>query len=218
MQLTPDGAEYIPAALAEPELATLESALSEAAADRPGTRLTGNPALSVLLAPTALVGRFAAHRLGPKAHPVRALLFNETADRNWSLPWHQDRTIAVRARIDTPGFANWTIKSGIQHVEPPIALLERMLTIRVHLDPVGPDNAPLLISPGTHRLGRISEPEIAATIAQHGAIPCLAARGDLWVYATPILHASEAARAPASRRVLHVDYSADDLPAGLEWL
>jgi hypothetical protein len=33
-----------------------------------------------------------------------------------------------------------------------------------------------------------------------------------------ILHASEAARRPARRRVLQVDYAARDLPGALEWL
>jgi hypothetical protein len=37
------------------------------------------------------------------------------------------------------------------------------------------------------------------------------------VPATPILHASDLAQAPARRRVLQVDYAASDLPAGLEW-
>lgn len=218
MQLTRDGAEHLPAALAEPDLAALGFGLSNVAADRPGSRLTVNPALSALLAPAGPIGRLAARHLGSSARPVRTLLFNKTAAQNWSLPWHQDRTIAVRRRIDTSGFANWTVKAGIQHVEPPMALLERMLTIRVHLDPVGPDNAPLLISPGTHRLGRIPEPEIAPVVARHGAHPCLAARGDAWAYVTPILHASEPARTLANRRVLHIDYSADTLPNGLEWL
>jgi hypothetical protein len=218
MQLARDGAEHIPAALAEPELAALESALSAVAPNRPGTRLAGNPALSDLLAATGPLGRHAARHLGPAARPVRALLFNKTPDQNWSLAWHQDRTIAVRARVETPGFTNWTVKSGIQHVEPPFALLERMLTLRLHLDDTGPDNAPLLIAPGSHRLGRIPEAQVAPTAARLGTHACLAARGDLWLYATLILHASEPARAPTSRRVLHVDFSADELPNGLEWL
>ncbi|HEX8444070.1 MAG TPA: phytanoyl-CoA dioxygenase family protein [Allosphingosinicella sp.] len=218
MQLARDGAEHIRAALTEPELTTLESALSELPPNRPGTRIADDPVLSALLAPEGPIGRHAARHLGPAARPVRTLRFNKTADRNWSLPWHQDRTIAVRARIDMPGFANWTVKSGIRHVEPPIALLERMLTLRLHLDDTGADNAPLLISPGTHRLGRIPEPQIASVVARHGAHSCLAARGDAWAYATPILHASETACAPKSRRVLHIDYAAEALPNGLEWL
>jgi ectoine hydroxylase-related dioxygenase (phytanoyl-CoA dioxygenase family) len=154
----------------------------------------------------------------PPPGPVRALLFNKTPERNWALGWHQDRTIPVRKRIETPGFAHWTIKSGIQHVEPPFALLERMLTLRVHLDPVGPANAPLLVAAGSQRLGKIPEQDITPIVQRLGTHACLAERGDIWLYATTILHASEAAEEPKSRRVLQVDYSADTLPPPLEWL
>ena len=56
---------------------------------------------------------------------------------------------------------------------------------------------------------------MAARCAVHA---CLAAAGDIWAYATPIVHASETAEMPARRRVLQVDYAAFDLPGGLRWL
>ena len=79
------------------------------------------------------------------------------------------------------------------------------------------DNAPLLIAPGSHRLGRIAETEIDAIVTSKGIVSCLATAGDVWLYATPILHAS-AMSAGARRRVLQVDYAANDLPGGLKWL
>ena len=218
MQLSRDGAQLIPAALTRSDLERLEQALVGTAANRPGTRLTGITAISELLSPEATIGRHAADRLGPAARPVRALLFNKTPDQNWSLGWHQDRTIAVTGRADLPGFSNWTVKSGIQHVEPPFQLLEQMLTLRVHLDPVGADNAPLLVAPGSHRLGRLMEAELLPAVAHLGSRACLAQRGDIWIYATPIVHASGASARPEARRVLQVDYCAADLPAGLAWL
>ncbi|MFZ5793300.1 MAG: phytanoyl-CoA dioxygenase, partial [Pseudomonadota bacterium] len=42
--------------------------------------------------------------------------------------------------------------------------------------------------------------------------------GDIWLYANPILHASDAATDPTHRRVLQLDFAAQDLPGGLEWL
>jgi hypothetical protein len=71
---------------------------------------------------------------------------------------------------------------------------------------------------GSHRFGRIAESEIDAVVERCGTIACLAARGDVWLYATLILHASEAAIRPARRRVLQIDFAADDLPGDLEWL
>jgi len=146
------------------------------------------------------------------------VLFDKTRSANWSLGWHQDRTVAVCERREANGYGPWTIKQGIQHVEPPFAVIEAMLTIRVHLDAVPMDNAPLLVAPGSHRLGRIAEPDIAATVARCGTVTCLADPGDLWLYATPILHASAASGPHAHRRVLQVDYTAMELDGGLAWI
>jgi hypothetical protein len=217
MDLTRDGAQHFPSALNPEEMDRLEQALPDLP-NGPGFRLAGVAALAELLEAHGPIGRLAADHLGSAAQPVRALLFNKTPEQNWSLGWHQDRTIPVRKRIETHGFARWTIKSGIQHVEPPFALLERMLTLRVHLDPVGPANAPLLVAAGSHRLGKIPEQDITPIVQRLGTHACLAERGDIWLYATAILHASEAAAEPRSRRVLQVDYSADTLPPPLEWL
>ena len=179
----------------------------------------GLAALPDLLAPENAIGRLAATELGRFARPVRAILFDKTPATNWALGWHQDRTIAVRARADLPGCGPWSTKSGIQHVEPPFELIERMLTMRVHLDSVPADNAPLLIAPGSHRLGRVPEGNLAAVVARCGTATCLAERGDVWTYATPIIHASAASSSGhAHRRVLQIDYSAAALPSPLEWL
>nr|WP_259226053.1 phytanoyl-CoA dioxygenase family protein [Bradyrhizobium japonicum] len=132
--------------------------------------------------------------------------------------WHQDRTIAVKARVPVDGFETWSVKSGMQHVEPPFTLLSRMVTLRVHIDPAPASNAPLLIAPGSHKLGRIPEEDVKDVVRGCGTVVCLAEPGDVWLYATPVLHASDAAIAPMHRRVLQVDFAVGELPCGLEWL
>lgn len=173
--------------------------------------------LADLLAQSGVIGRIAVFRLGEGAKPVRAVLFDKTAARNWGLGWHQDRTIVVDERIETEGFGPWTVKAGLVQVEPPFALLERMVTLRIHLDPVDATNAPLRIVPGSHRRGRLPEAAIEGLAEQLGEYACLAKRGDVWLYATPIVHGSQAADPPRRRRVLQVDYSGDVLPAPLRW-
>jgi hypothetical protein len=212
-----DGARFFPAVLSPAKVAQLIDVFGDDPVQA-GVRLTGLAGLLPFLEIPGPVAGVAATVLGPTARPVRAVLFDKTASVNWALGWHQDRTIVVTERRDVVGFGPWSIKSGLQHVEPPFAILERMVTVRVHLDPVGPDNAALLIVPGSHRMGRIPQGDIEATAARMGSYTCLADVGDVWLYATPILHASDAARVPARRRVLQVDYSAEDLPAGLMWL
>src|SRR5213595_1660214 len=93
-----------------------------------------------------------------------------------------------------------------------------MISLRAHLDDCSEDNAPLLIAPGSHRLGRIPVDQVATVADRLGARACLAQSGDVWLNATAIVHASRAVRTPSHRRVLQVDYAARPLPGGLEWL
>lgn len=145
------------------------------------------------------------------------MAFNKTPQANWSLGWHQDRTIAVACRESVSGFEVWSIKDGLTHVEPPFSLLERMVTLRVHLDPVDGNNAPLLVAKGSHRLGKVAESAIQDMVDASEIGTCLAERGDGWLYATPVLHASARSTSERERRVIHLDFSRDSLPAPLEW-
>jgi Phytanoyl-CoA dioxygenase (PhyH) len=218
MTFSRDGAQLFRAALTPSALLSIENAIADLPPDRAGIRLRGIAALRPFLSASGSVGTIVAAMLGTACRPVRAILFDKTPVTNWSLAWHQDRTIAVAERIDVDGFGPWTVKDGMLHVAPPFDLLAGMVTLRLHLDEVPATNAPLLIAPGSHRLGRISEAEVPNVVRRCGTYACLADAGDVWLYATPILHASEVACAPAHRRVLQVDYAARDLPGGLHWL
>lgn len=211
-----DGAQRLDRA-ARWVLDELERAVAPLARDRAGLRLKGVSELDVLLNPTGAIGTLIAPFAGDLAAPVRAILFDKNPATNWSLTWHQDRTICVRERCEVPGFGPWTVKSGLPHVAPPFEPLEHLVTIRIHLDDVPANNAPLLIAPGSHRFGLVREDEIDAAVARCGVHACTARAGDNWVYATPILHASEAARVPKARRVLQIDHAGFDLPGDLTW-
>jgi hypothetical protein len=212
-----DGAQLFEGAL-ERCMPRLEAVLSDLAPDVAGVRLHRLNVLEPLLRTDGCIGAIAATVLGVGAKPVRAILFNKSQRTNWSLAWHQDRTICVKKKKNVPGFGPWTVKDGMIHVEPPFELLKKMATLRAHLDDVPMDNAPLLIAPGSHRFGRIPIGEVDDVVRRCGIRVCTANAGDVWLYATPVLHASEAASAPNSRRVLQVDFAAEVLPHGLEWL
>lgn len=183
---------------------------------RPGERIGNLQSLSWLLE-EGVAGTAARSAIGRAGRPVRAILFDKTPANNWSLGWHQDRTIAVESRIEVAGFGNWNVKAGVHHVEPPFKYIERMITARIHLDAVYQDNAPLLIAPGSHRLGKIAEAEIEGVVRNCGELTCLAQPGDIWLYRTAIVHASKRAHGNRRRRVLQVDFSADSLPGALRW-
>lgn len=215
--LARDGAEHFPGA-ASASLLDICAALRELPAPRAGVRIHNIKALRPILDSKGPIGMLAAAFLGQGCRPVRAILFDKTAETNWSLAWHQDRTICVRQRVEVEGYGPWTLKGGMQHVAPPFELLAQMLTFRVHLDDVSADNSPLLIAPGSHLAGRVPIEDYDEVVARCGIYACLASAGDIWVYATPILHASEASNRDGHRRVLQIDYSADELAGGLEWL
>jgi phytanoyl-CoA dioxygenase PhyH len=213
-----DGVQRFASVLNAETLGAIENATSGLPRNKPGVRLSGLSDLDPYLSITGPIGSIARSVLGSPAKPVRAILFNKTPVSNWKLGWHQDRTIAVKGRAPIEGYGPWSTKAGLQHVEPPFDLLARMVTLRVHLDDVGPDNAPLLVAPGSHRLGRVPEARVSEAVEKCGTFVCLAERGDVWLYATPIIHASDVAVSPTRRRVLQIDYSASDLPTGLNWL
>lgn len=215
-ELSLTGAVRLPQ-LASPLLSAAEAVVRDLPAERAGLRLNGQPGLRPLLDRANAIGRAACRALGPDAQPVRALFFDKSERNNWALGWHQDRTICVEERIETPGFGPWTNKQGMLHVAPPESILQGMVTLRIHLDAVPGTNAPLLMASGSHRLGRIPEPQVPAIVKQSKILTCLAERGDVWLYSTLVLHASDAASQPTRRRVLQVDYAALALPNGLEW-
>jgi len=217
LTLAGDGAQLYRAAVGKENLAGIEAALAHVPLQRAGVRLSGIPALNAFLTPEEPLGKLTASELGPNARPVRAILFDKTADTNWALTWHQDRTISVQERVETPGYGPWTTKAGLLHVAPPFEVLASMITMRVHLDVVTANNAPLRIAIGSHLLGQIPEAAVPDTVQRCGTAVCLADPGDVWLYRTPILHASDAAIAPTRRRVLQIDFADRDLPAGLKW-
>jgi hypothetical protein len=213
-----DGAKRLRSAIDARELRCIEKAVDHLKPGQAGARLYGVSALQPFLTLPGAIAMPAAAALGESVRPVRAILFDKTPTTNWSVAWHQDRTIAVAKRIEVEGFGPWTHKGGMLHVAPPFDVLARMVTLRVHLDPVPATNSPLLIAPGSHRAGRIPAADVLAVVQRCGIAACLADAGDIWLYATSILHASEAAQLPSHRRVLQVDFAADALPGGLEWL
>jgi ectoine hydroxylase-related dioxygenase (phytanoyl-CoA dioxygenase family) len=150
---------------------------------------------------------------------VRGLFFDKTPTANWNLPWHQDLTIAVRTRRDVPGFRPWTLKGGIPHVHAPADLLGRMVTIRIHLDDCGPQSGPLRVLPGSHASGKLDPGAIATWPSRTGmpAVDVLVPAGGAVIMRPLLLHASASGTDPGHRRVIHLEYAAEELPGGLEW-
>ena len=155
--------------------------------------------------------------LGAECFVVRGILFDKTPEANWKVAWHQDLTIAVREPRQAPGFGPWSEKAGIPHVQPPAEVLERMLTVRVHLDACGPENGPVQVIPASHLAGRLAPEQVDAWRERATPVVCTSPRGGALVMRPLILHASSPSTVPAHRRVVHLEFASGDLPHGLEW-
>jgi ectoine hydroxylase-related dioxygenase (phytanoyl-CoA dioxygenase family) len=184
---------------------------------RGGARNLFDQAAFRALAAAPRVRALAAAVLGDDCFAVRALFFDKTPSANWKVVWHQDLTIATRAAADVPGFGPWSEKAGVPHVQPPVSILERMLAVRVHLDPCGTDNGPVRVLSASHREGRLSAAAIDAWRARDHEVDCLVEEGGGLAFRPLILHASAPAVAPAHRRVIHIEYANVELPTPLDW-
>ena len=155
--------------------------------------------------------------LGKKARVVRAIFFDKTPGANWKVPWHQDLTIAVKEKRACEGFSAWTRKAEIEHVQPPVEILEKMLTLRFHLDDADETNGALKVIPKSHKKGRLSAEEIKSLRQANETRLCSVKKGDCLIMRPLILHSSSAGTSPKNRRVIHFEFSADELPNGLNW-
>ncbi|MFC3122104.1 phytanoyl-CoA dioxygenase family protein [Agaribacter flavus] len=155
--------------------------------------------------------------LSGAAQFVRAILFNKTPENNWLVTWHQDKTVAVSNKLEKHGWGPWSIKDGTHHVQPPVYVLDQMVTFRIHLDDTSLKNGCLKVVPNSHQLGILNSGEIQAYVHSHDTIACEAPSGSALVMRPNILHSSSKAISPSQRRVLHLEYSSFPLPNGISW-
>src|ERR1039458_8515022 len=152
--------------------------------------------------------------LGPHCFAVRGILFNKIDGANWKVSWHQDCVLAVAERKNVYGWGPWSIKAGVHHVRPSSELMSRMLAIRIHVDDCGSDNGPLRVIPSSHKRGFFSDREIQE-YPKNGAVTCTASRGEALLMRPLLLHSSSVAKSPNTRRVVHLEFAAEELPCGL---
>ncbi|BCD97962.1 phytanoyl-CoA dioxygenase family protein [Marinagarivorans cellulosilyticus] len=147
---------------------------------------------------------------------VRAILFDKTPKQNWLVAWHQDKTVCVTQRFEHPGWGPWSVKNSVIHVQPPLAVLQHQLALRIHIDDANANNGCLKILPSSHIAGVMKEADIQ-TIDKSSAVICEAKAGDVLLMKPHVLHASSKAKTPSARRVLHLEFSTYRLPEGIAW-
>lgn len=149
--------------------------------------------------------------------PVRAILFDKTPAANWYVTWHQDLSIPVQSKVEVDGFGPWSTKDNVIHVQPPAKILEKMVSLRVHLDACAERNGPIKFIAGSHLSGILETENIAQWRDNHEAVIASANSGDVIAMRPLVLHSSSIAESPEHRRVLHLEYAGVELPPELDW-
>ncbi len=151
------------------------------------------------------------------AQLVRAILFNKSPESNWFVTWHQDKTVSVSSKFEESGWGAWSVKENTLHVQPPLAVLDSMVTIRVHLDSTPKENGCLKVIPNSHKLGILNSEKINEVVVSEKVYFCEAEKGAALIMRPHLLHASSKSSEPSNRRVLHFEFSNWQLPGAVCW-
>ncbi|MGH8082768.1 MAG: phytanoyl-CoA dioxygenase family protein, partial [Lysobacter sp.] len=177
--LTTQGFAHLPAAFPADQLAAIRATpdIADEAETDAGTRnLLQHSWCRALIAP--LRDRLHPEGLLPAADvAVQCTLFRKGQAGNWKVALHQDLSIPVAQAIEHQALSGWSFKEGRHFVQPPVATLQRLTAVRLHLDPCGPGDGPLRVVPGSHRHGRLDPAAAAALRAQNGETQCSAQPG-----------------------------------------
>ena len=155
--------------------------------------------------------------LGSKPEIVRVIYYDKTPDKNWLVTWHQDKTIALDSKEEIKGWGVWSIKDNIHHVQPPLDVLNKMVTFRLHLDDADRDNGCLKVIPQSHHLGILSQSELTDVVNSKEPYLCEVEAGDLVMMKPHTLHSSSKSVKAKHRRVVHIEYNNYELPSSLNW-
>lgn len=199
----------VPAVLDSAEVAALSTKVQSRRRGRAGLRhLLGNEAIRRLAFDPRLLG-LASQLLGvADARPFKATLFDKSPTTNWLVTWHQDLALPLRSRAEVPGWGPWSMKGGRLYALAPAEALAQVVALRVHLDDSTTENGPLRVLPDTHRLGRLSQSEIAALVQTKPAMECVVPAGGVVALRPLAVHASSKSTSAFPRRVLHLEYAA----------
>lgn len=144
---------------------------------------------------------------------TKSIYFDKPEKSNWFVAYHQDLTISVDKKIEIENFENWTIKQNQFAVQPPKEILENNFTIRIHLDTTTKYNGALKVINNSHSKGifRVENLEI------ENETICEVEKGGIMIMKPLLFHASNKTTNNERRRVIHIEFSNQELPYGLEW-
>ncbi|MFY0630112.1 MAG: phytanoyl-CoA dioxygenase family protein [Flavobacteriaceae bacterium] len=146
----------------------------------------------------------------------KAIYFNKPSKSNWFVGYHQDMSISVKNKLDKEGYSNWTNKKGQLGVIPPVDILENTVTFRIHLDDTDNSNGALKVVSSSHSKGIIRIDEDFQKNSYGEEVVCNVIKGGVMLMKPLLLHASLKSISEEDRRVIHLEFSNQEIPMG--WL
>ncbi|ADF52510.1 MAG: phytanoyl-CoA dioxygenase [Zunongwangia sp.] len=147
---------------------------------------------------------------------TKAIYFDKPSKSNWFVAYHQDLSISVDKKADLEQYVNWTFKKGQFGVQPPIAILQDTITIRIHLDRTDRNNGALKVIPKSHLNGVVRTESKDWNIDNE--FLCDVERGGAMLMKPLTLHASNRTTNGKQRRVIHLEFNKHNLKEPLDWL
>ena len=152
---------------------------------------------------------------GDKYFIVKSIYVDKPQTSNWYVSYHQDLTISVNKKFELEGFEFWTTKQNQFAVQPPLNILKNIVTVRIHLDDTDENNGALKVVPKSHLKGIYRPETIDGTVEQE--VNCNVAKGGIMLMKPLLLHSSGRTTNNRQRRVIHIEFSSQELPSELSW-
>jgi len=146
---------------------------------------------------------------------TKSIYFDKPEKSNWFVAYHQDLTISVNKKIELDGFENWTVKQNQFAVQPPKEILDDNFTIRIHIDNTTKENGALKVINNSHSHGILRIEKI--DFENEKETICEVEKGGIMIMKPLLFHASNKTINNERRRVIHIEFSKQQLPEGLEW-
>lgn len=156
-------------------------------------------------------------KISPNAFVVKSIYFDKPPNANWIVNLHQDVTINVTGKTDDLNYTKWRKTKNRIAVQPPLEILQQMFTIRIHLDSCTRQNGALSVIPKSHLEEIIEMKNITTTLKAIAEI-CEVRRGGVLLMKPMILHSSKRSENQMNRRVIHIEFSSNELPDNVDWL
>jgi ectoine hydroxylase-related dioxygenase (phytanoyl-CoA dioxygenase family) len=155
------------------------------------------------------------HIFGDDYFAVKSIYFDKPEASNWYVSYHQDLTISVDKKLDLEGYGPWTVKQNQFAVQPPLDILKNLFTIRIHLDDTDENNGALKVISSSH-LKNIYRPETIDWTSETETI-CKVKKGGIMIMKPLLLHSSSRTINNKKRRVIHIEFTCQELPTELNW-